>query len=598
MEAITYVDSLKKLSENDIFKDTLKKASYKKRNILEDRNNTFLKELNNQPTNIKYHSKVFKRRYKQEHLENFYAQVLKFAGSSGYDLTNKEIFIYNKKFHNKCKDGTPKFVKIEVPYVSTQRLLDHFLANFTDTYTYAFRLHEHTTIFVLDIDFRNQGDLYKKTIISKTADIIEYLGGEPFFLEYSENSEGYHIYFDYGEYFSNQKFKNIEKVLKKKFGLEVEIKKKGDILRLPLSVQYRREAGTFNPEKEYLIDQKSLAENIEIYNNHTPSKTPWILNRIQGQTLKHGKYVGEISKESFCLDSSDFSYGCGTRHQTQIKIAFALLYKDINTSFQDFIKECEKWNDGTSKDMRLPEFQRNKKLIGIWDWCKDSFKEVAPKSTPDDKVNDRKTYDYLYGSEDIRELTPKEWDIINSELKSAFMRLKPGKRKGAFEKRFLFDCMVIMEYLISMDQYRKLNGYKYEDEKYEYLNKGCPIGDKLKFTIAEHFRIKNIKKVFKFLEDSGFLIRIFSNEGYSHSYKGITHSTHFSINYFIINSILYNSNNNSNFSSSPPGYPDYIYNIANFLNKAKGLNGKHLFERLETIRKLKELGKIPDFNSS
>jgi len=589
LEKLVYIDTLKGFANNEDY--THLQASKRKKNNLVKLDQNFYSELLSQGKNL---YSIFGRRYREEEVQSFFEEALKFPYHSGFDFSKQEVFVFNKNYDSK-NNNTPKFVKLDVPYVSSNRLFEHLLGDFSDTYTYALRKHEHSTIFVLDIDFRNQS-LNKDAFLNSVKNTIEYLGSEPFFIEYSEKSESYHIYFNYGEYFSKTKYKNIVTLIRNKFGIEVEIKSKGDILRLPLSNSYRRVAGIYNPDERLLISPLSLYENIKLFNYSSATKVPWKLHRINGNSLTHSKNHEEVQKDSYSVDNDDFTYGKGTRWENQIRLAFALLYEDKEASFQDFIKKCEYWNDGTSKDMKLPEASRNKILLSTWNWCLKSFKEVAKSSSSTNYINDEKTYDFLIGSDDVTPLEDKEWKILEKALKDAFLRIKPGKSKGAFEKRFLLDSMITMEFLIHMDRFRKSNGYVYQKEEYEFLNKGSPIGDKLKYTIAKHFGIKNIKKVFNFLEQAGLILRIYNQEGYSHSYKSKRYSTHFSINYYIINSILYNKFTKFCFAGCQSGaYPYYIYNIANFsLNKVPGLNGKHLFERLEEVQLIKNKGKPPD----
>jgi len=489
----------------------------KKSQSLKDLDNFIYSEIEHPSTNL---SMSFKRRYKSEDVKRLFNTILDFPKKSGFDFYKKEIFVYQK-------DSSQKFIKIDVPYVSSNRLFEHFI---TRNYTYALKLHENTTILPIDIDYRSQPyNLTKEGYQNMVNNVIQYLGSNPFLIEYSESSKGYHIYFDYGIYLDPIKIKNIATVIKQKFGLIVEIKSKNNILRLPLSDEYHDNAGVYNPKEPNLIEKKSTYQNLKNYLYRNTVVFPWKLHFIPGDTLKHDRedYMKDISSIQ-----RDFTYGSGTRWENQIKIGFNLLYHNRNTSFEEFVSACEYWNDGSSKDMKLPEDKKEKLLQSMWKWITNNFKNVEKPKKNESIISDDNCFPELFGADDdLRELSNKEYKNLKFHLNKAYLRLKIGKSNGKYHKRFVYDCLNVMEFLVSMDKFRKKAKYFYKKKEFKFLNHGIPVGLKLQNTIANHYGIKNIRKIFKFLQKAGFISKIYNDKGYSHSYKSINYSTHFTINY-------------------------------------------------------------------
>ena len=555
----------------------------KKSQSLKDLDNFIYTEINSPSNNL---SNIFKRRYKSQEVNHLFNTLLEFPIKSGFDFFQKEIFIYNK-------EKEQKFTKIDVPYVSSNRLFEHFI---TRNYTYALKIHEHTTILPIDIDYRSQDyNLSIEGYQSMVNKVIQYLGSQPFLIEYSTKSKGYHIFFDFGIYLDKEKIKNLTTIIKQKFGLTVEIKTKNNILRLPLSDEYQDNAGLYNPNKPNLIEKQSTFQNIQNYVYRSSTLIPWKLHFISGNTLKHDR---ELFVKELTNTNKDFSYGKGTRWENQIKIGYHILQNNENATFEDFVHACEYWNDGTSKDMNLPSIKRDKLLQSMWTWINSNFKKI---NKPDKKSllpSDSNCFPELIGADDdLKELSNKEYNNLKFHINKAFLRLKIGKPNSKFHKRFIYDCLNTIEFLVSMDKFRKKHKFLYKKKEFQFLNHGIPVGLKLQNTIANHYGIKNIRKIFKFLQKAGFISKIYNDKGYSHSYKNINYSTHYSINYKFL---LYINSNKTNLVGKRWSFssPSYIYNIDNFLFQSPvtvvGLNGIHLRDRLKRIKYLKEIGKIPE----
>lgn len=474
----------------------------------------------------------------------------------GFDLTKK--FIYQKKRNSR------EYTKRKVKSINDTLILEH-LAGIK---TISLPLYEKTKYVVIDIDQRSN-PLHRTDDITDMLCDDEYFG-YPFFAEQSLETNGFHLYFQYDSYLSKAKAKAIEGYFKDTYNYIIEIKVAGDNLRLPFSTSYIPLAGF----------------SLESFDNPNEEETPEFFSNFLDPIIEVNKSSG--AKEY--LSRREFHYGNGTRYENQFRLGFHVLRMNNNATLDDYIEACEFWNDGTSKDMKLPDSKKLKMLESQWNFILSKF-EASPFY--EEKVSD---WQALYKDNQLFNIRESKFKFdsedslkLNKILRYYYQKLKIGKIGTKSHERFIEDSIKTLEFLYGSKEYRDINGYSYNEE-FKELEKGVPFGHKLQKSIAEHYNISNIRKVLLFLREIGLLEDIFLENGYSYSYKNIRYSIHYILSsiFDLYYTLIYNLK--SVYGPRPQREGDYyINNVANFLSEdiriRSLLGGKRLNERLELIRK-------------
>lgn len=501
----------------------------------------------------------------------------------------------------------------------------NWIGHLVGTTSFALPIHKDSNMIVIDIDSRSQIES-KQNKTHLIVDKVVKLLGSPNLIEYSEESKGYHLYYKMNYSLNSAQKKTIIKYLLDTYKITIEIKNSGDYIRLPLSIEYSI-VGEYNKKNKLRI--KSLNDipksrgydrtlffttniinnnnfHLNIYNLMTEKKEyPKELYNIikddyeilKAQRLYSALEVS-IQNNMFkeCKDTP-LEYGCSTRYETQPIIGFHLLKENNNATFEDFIKKCEYYNDGTSKDMALPKLKRDKILLKVWNFCTKEFlidniksnkketgmfenscitKDLANKFDIKFLVDNeffKDTSDDLEFSESTED---KLYNIIkfNLQLTKDYKYNKINKTKI---NKIIMDAIQVYKYIYETKDYRDL--YKYEYEKpYKELEKGVPLSETILKCLTYKYNIQNIKRIIKLLINCNLIEPIYNKFGttwifqtkYQSSNKIINHVKHYSINTNIefLYNILINYINSSNYSdvSFSLGFFKNIYNIDKSLN--------------------------------
>lgn len=457
--------------------------------------------------------------------------------------------------------------------VSTPLLHKHLKGEIT----IALPQYPHSKYLIFDIDTRSQ---FNSISIESVFNQIVKDFGTPAYYEISSTSGGYHIYYHMNEFITDTAKKEIEFRYMSKYRMVVEVVRKNKKIRLPYSAQYQDNA--FDRFGMQITNFEHLYNTFEnMYTNPFYStKLPSWVHKIN----KHGVNIAK-KREIESQLNTDRTYGYGTRHIEQIKIGFDTLHQ--KGSFQDFVYNCEYWNNGTSKDMALPENQKQNILLKIWEWCTMNF-----TPTPEYHYGVNGVMLNEYGQEEI--INSIEWtlnDSQRSKLERAFSfyysHLGIGKTGGVKEKEFIDSTLFLVEEIMSKKVYDKIKNSRYEtknDEINSKLSQGTLFNYELKKSFASKFNIKNYKKVWNFLEQIGFINPIKIN-GYSFSYKSIRYAKHYTImnidtffNQYIQTKLTIN---NREEKKEKNGIKKNINYGAKFFNE---LSDGVLEERLEKVR--------------
>lgn len=400
----------------------------------------------------------------------------------------------------------------------TTSLLDKHLRG---EITVALPLYPYSKYLIIDIDNRSQ---YKDITATDVFNQIVQDFGNPAYYEFSSSSKGYHLYYHMNEYITDNAKKEIEFRYMYKNRMAIEVLQKNKKIRLPYSAQYQNNA--FDKFGTQITNFEHLYNNFEnMYTNpfYTTKLPTWVK-----KLNKHG--VNIAKKREIALESNkDRTYGCGTRHIEQINIGFDTIREKGN--FQDFINNCEYWNNGTSKDMMASDTEKHQMLEKIWNWCIMHFSETPEysKGAHGVMVNE-------FGQEEI--INAIEWtfnDSQRSKMEKAltfyYRYYNVGKKKGKKEKEFVNGCLLIIEEIISKKLHDKTVDSKYETNNSEInskLSQGTLFNYELKKRITKKLQVKNYRKTWNFLEKIGFIQPVKIN-GFTYSYKSIRYAKHYTI---------------------------------------------------------------------
>lgn len=414
---------------------------------------------------------------------------------SGFDFSTQSIGLLTNR---KKREWITKPVK----YISKSKLKKHIQAE----QTIALPKFKYSTYMIIDIDNRSQKEhIHANNVFNKV--VKEF--GFPFYHEISEYNQNIHMYYDLEEHLNKGGANAIIKAFKMK-DCEIEILHGDKKLRLPFSYSYNY--FTYD-ETDTLVH--TWRDRLRIFRNHKKTSLPtWVqyLNH-EGDPIRKQRHG--IINNGF---SKDRHYGCGTRNENQIKIAFDVRREGLD--YNEFVNRCHYYNDGTSKDMKLPQHRVDKILENIWSWTQTKCTE------PVRKTNYNKPEHYI-DSVNFR-FEGEEKEKIISVLKFYFHYYAYGKAGGKFEERFLDDALRMLEAVKSKEIYDKETGAAYSQEAFSKLSKTTLFPKELKLKIGKYIDIKNPQRVWRFLELI-HAVRPVQLGKYSYSYKKLKFAKHYKI---------------------------------------------------------------------
>jgi hypothetical protein len=499
--------------------------------------------------------------------------LLTFPHASGIDFTSKYFYI-------KSETGRKYYCK-ETEKISTHLLYLHF----TGKVTIGLTRFPHSKIRCIDIDKRSN-EIETCKIVDK---LVEELG-TPFYIEYSPSSGGYHIYFQFDQYISDGRWKQYEEHFYKKYNMIIEIQTNNKVMRVPISAEYEYGGIYLNDgiSDIRVYDLGDLDTKLLHYTdpNQEIITTPNIFKLIKEPIIS---YIKNKNNE---VIEKDYSYGCGTRYSKHFAIGFEVIRNKKDATFDDYIIACEKYNDGTSKDMKKIKPTRNRMLLKQWQWIREEYGEPDCSEHmeffSDEEIwlasatkNKNIFSNFIFEEFDFED---GEYEFYRKLVYDGYTEQKIGKLHGKVHERFVNDTMLVIEHLLSYEKFRSDNGYNYTDEKYQFLNEGVPFGLIHQNSISNYFSIKNIRRIMKFLVNINFLTPLSDSNGFEYSFKNFRHVKHYVLtfkllyinyNYAVVNMIV-----------PPSETPGNINNVSNFFFNDNdnyslvGLEGIHLRERL------------------
>lgn len=489
-------------------------------------------------------------------------EIEDFASITGFDAT--EGFYYKKNHDSKG------YRKVKHPPT-----WGTYAMHVKGLQTVALSRYTYTKIYSIDIDARNNKKIGAKNIVRQ---LVEDLG-TPFYLEYSKTSRGYHLYWYYTDYIHDEFWSTYTNKLKK-LNMEIEPKVYKGILRLPYSITYQT-AGTYDPESRNLIRSvSSWDEALGLFREKKAIPKTRYIHSIEKTLSLIGErhsMVRDVEYDDVSLP--DFSYGEGTRHIQQPKIALYTLRR--GGDFFDFERYCEIFDDGTSKDMKKSNV--TSMLQRIWSWAELNFDDSYVSKTA---VKSNIT-DLIVPKGNI--LSTNEQKDLQFILNKAYQIYGIGLQNGKTQVRIVEHAVKVFEFMYAKHKYNEDTKAHYEVDEYQHLNGGLNYDWELRKKVATHYGIQNEKKVMRLLELSGLISVIKTDDGYSWSYKSKRYCKHYRLikdirDFLLLNlSKLYINNNNS----STYSIDLYSYNTRGgcspkhklYQNIFLDLHGKRLIDR-------------------
>jgi len=505
----------------------------------------------------------------------------RFAYISGLDFTQGFYL-------EKTKDA---WIHKKVRNVSNKLLQSHFEGEIE----ISLPVFPTSKVLIIDIDSRSQLPEYKNTDV--IVDQLEQdFNCKAFYKEYSDinnNHKNVHLYFNLNDFLNLSGHKYLMKHYKDTYNYVIESIYPGLNIRVPFSKKYKNLA--ISGDNTIINNVLQLEACFNTKANFT-AKIPYWLNKhnLSGLPIIKTREL-EDNKSKSNNTSFTKSYGCGTRHITQVEAA--LYCTNNNYTFDEFVTLCYSLNDGTSKDMKKSQEKILKMLTDIWDWAlknkqsNETFKNTLSKDT----VGNTKRY---INFEEF-EYNDEEWEFLTEYFNYFYEEYKIGFLNGKKQKEFILNCIIVMENINSKKMYDIKTKAKYEDEDFNLLplNNGTLFNTELRTMMAREIGIKNIKKIFKFLVKTKVISPIIINS-YTYSYKGKRYGQHFQIHSFtylkqrLANSIKIKSTINN--SNTPINIINMLYNKVFNVNsyklccqvsKNRILTDGILDDRLEKIRR-------------
>lgn len=401
-----------------------------------------------------------------------------------------------------------KFYFVHMKSIPTSMIIDHFEGKTT----IGLPKHPNTKNVVIDID-DDRDTKYKIDTWEIVKTIVKYLGA-PFYIEYSQETNGYHLYYQFKEYVSDNALKFFREYLLEIYKQVVEFKSIGrSMVRLPLSKSYRTAESYENFSKD---SECSVERLVEIFSNVRPLPMP---NIFHSKNV-WGSVAEREGKDNTVRNEKDYSYQAGARIKAQIEIGFSVI-RNGGTE-HDFIDECVRFDNG-SKDMKLPIDKRDAYILQIFDWAKENYEANAKgNSTFDDIDSVAKEQPYFYdkGFEFTNQQSEDIQNVIN------FYAHTHTNYTDAYIPFFVENLIKLFKHLYIKQLYDQDRPDRYTDDNLLPLNEGFLFPKSLRRKIAKELNIKNIDFAFRFLLKTGLLKILVSKDGYSKSYKGKSRWAH------------------------------------------------------------------------
>lgn len=438
---------------------------------------------------------------------------------------------------------------------------------------YSLPRYPHSKIAIFDIDQRNNTasieDIVKK---------LRLLIGDPFYIEYGhkrrmrrynkeylfENKpQGAHLYYRFDDYMTDVNLKVIEKRMEQ-FGYIIESIHGNKTIRLPMTYDtpnYRYfgyEVLNHQPEikdkRKISLKLKNLEDYFHVYRcfakkEEKTNRVPiWVHELSQkekdltkacksrvynpldisdiGDTYDKNKYIEcniydeTISYTQHMHYNPDRTYGNGTRHIQQIAIGFDILRE--KGTYQDFKERCKYYNDGTSKDMKLPFEKREKILSDIWKYCTIKFNPISPHYSTGN-ING------YYHDEDF-DLSDDEYEKLERMITYYYIKDHWGKLFGKDQKNFIWNVINLYTQIKQKALHDKISKATYTYSFLKPFEQGIALSQKFIKKICDYYEIKNRHKVMRFLKKYGFIqsLSILVNGVHrEYSYKGIRYCKHY-----------------------------------------------------------------------
>jgi len=436
-------------------------------------------------------------------------KFIRFKKATGYDWTIKHITI---------QDIKSKTYRRIHKNPSNYYLEKHF----NNELILVLPAHPNSNILKIDIDKRNNIHSMDQ-IIDK---IVSYFG-DSVFLEKGV-SGGYHLFYNIQEKISDNCKRELEKYFKTVYNYIIEVKKGKEELKLPLSKFYPYFGFYDELDKERMIKAVAVGDDptvnlhriTDLFENQERIKLPLQFRKynILGTKLKNNKSIEYQMKNDSIDEVIDnillkyYSYGNGTRYQTQFKIAKLLI--ENNFSYTDFVYACERCNQYDSKDMANPLIKEAK--------LKESWK-----------------YGYKIANSNIEMSTIKSkyikqsFTLVDEEkhklqfILKAYLRMNKLIKYKKNKERIIDNCIILYQEILGRQHYNNKNDIKYDSKEYSHLNKSVALGKNLLSLIVKELNLKNGPLLKKILISCSLITEKTNNEGYSYSYKNIVHSKHF-----------------------------------------------------------------------
>jgi hypothetical protein len=475
-----------------------------------------------------YHSllNIIKR---QVHSQLFYYEqklVKELTNYLGLDFTRG---YYYSLYKEKDEEGQKKIVKTN-KYFYTNTLLSHF-HGITQKVLPKF---PYSKYFILDIDNNqpiNPKTKKKYTTKEVVKTFIEWIKCRPFYIEHNRMSRGYHLYYHFDKVIKDHHIKTLVKDFKDEFGMLIEPIRYSNAIRVPFDRNYYT-AGFYNPTEKTLITtlfnrknydflEKLLKRFKQGYEN--PKKLPSKFHKYTTQTgnLYEFSYANNVSKDNWKEIDKNFSYGLGTRHQAQGRIAFHVLHN--NGTYHDFYDLCVRYDHG-SKDMARDSF---KITDFVWNSAQSAF-------NPSYRSGNNFSENELYFNSNYT-LTSEERKYIEALIRVQIQKEKIEANETYYEKNFsrkIEECISVFTFLKQKHEYfiKKHKERKAKKESMKFLENGILFDEKTQKKVADFFGIKNIKSVIKLLEKTSLMETLKNEYGHSHNFYGDIFAKHVSLN--------------------------------------------------------------------
>lgn len=428
---------------------------------------------------------------------------------AGYDFYDYKTDIYTKNVFT-VEEG-----------ISYDNFKDHLTSHYK---FFSLKPYKYSKFVYIDIDQRNQliDDGVNKLSTRKAFNRLTEFLGKPFYHEKSKD-KNYHTVFHFKDYLHDTGKKYLEKFCKEEFGIVIEVVTSNKTIRIPFSSKYRNNAKLYNVKtKKY---QEILYNNqvISVF-EHAES----VVN-IPKEIRKENKTGRKLTASKSLTSSSgnNFSYGEGTRHDIQPKIAYHVLR--LKGDYNQFVDLCNEWNDGTSKDMNESSAKVSSLLKGLWN--------TATANFDPNFIYEGTGFEKNFGE---KKIIVNEYDIEDKYYKKLYMKIADLHRKQNYKygvkdvEECTLNTMNLMEFILGKSEWSKTNGRTYKQKEFEWLNHGLSLSKDFLLEVCKQYGIKRAYYQIAFLKSIGFIKKLSKiledGKEVSHSWKGsLRHSCHYKV---------------------------------------------------------------------